>query len=398
MLHLALKAFWPGKPPFPAAACRHDVEVPRDDRLPRRDGAAARARPDRPHQPGRACAAGINPFASGSAVHTQVMKTEALRQALDKYGFDAAFGGARRDEEKSRAKERIFSHRTAGHAWEPRNQRPELWQPLQHPPRTRASRCASSRCPIGPSRHLGLHRGREHPRRAALFRQAAPRGGARRRADHGRRRAHAARAGRDAADGACVRFRTLGCYPLTGAVAVHRRHAGGRRRRDAAARASPSAQGRLIDKDDAGLDGAQEARGLFLMRDRALAAPLADGARLARRRAPGPAALPHLRLGRRRQVDPDRPAARRGEGACSRTSWRRWSATRAATARRARTSTSPCWSTGWRPSASRASPSTSPTASSPRRGAPSSSPTRPATSSTPATWRPAPRTPSSPSC
>jgi sulfate adenylyltransferase subunit 2 len=71
---------------------------------------------------------GVNPIASGSALHTQVMKTEALKQALDMYGFDAAFGGARRDEEKSRAKERIFSFRSAGHAWDPRNQRPELWR------------------------------------------------------------------------------------------------------------------------------------------------------------------------------------------------------------------------------------------------------------------------------
>src|SRR6201999_1820823 len=73
-------------------------------------------------------ARGINPFASGSSLHTQVMKTEALKQALDKYGFDAAFGGARRDEEKSRAKERVFSFRSAGHVWDPRNQRPELWK------------------------------------------------------------------------------------------------------------------------------------------------------------------------------------------------------------------------------------------------------------------------------
>src|SRR6202021_654165 len=72
--------------------------------------------------------AGIGPFTHGSSVHTEIMKTVALKQALDKYGFDAAFGGARRDEEKSRAKERIFSFRSAGHVWDPRNQRPELWQ------------------------------------------------------------------------------------------------------------------------------------------------------------------------------------------------------------------------------------------------------------------------------
>jgi sulfate adenylyltransferase subunit 2 len=75
----------------------------------------------------------FNPFSVGSAKHTDIMKTEALKQALDKYGFDAAFGGARRDEEKSRAKERIFSFRNAQHRWDPKNQRPELWRTLQHP-------------------------------------------------------------------------------------------------------------------------------------------------------------------------------------------------------------------------------------------------------------------------
>jgi sulfate adenylyltransferase subunit 2 len=126
MLHLALKAFHPSKLPFPllhvdtgwkfrdmirhrdAIAARHDV------RLLVHTNLEGRAR-------------GINPITSGSQLHTQVMKTEALKQALDKWEFDAAFGGARRDEEKSRAKERIFSFRSAGHVWDPRNQRPELW-------------------------------------------------------------------------------------------------------------------------------------------------------------------------------------------------------------------------------------------------------------------------------
>ena len=82
-------------------------------------------------------ARGINPISSGSQLHTQIMKTEALKQALDHWGFDAAFGGARRDEEKSRAKERVFSFRSAGHIWDPRNQRPELWNLLQHPYRAK---------------------------------------------------------------------------------------------------------------------------------------------------------------------------------------------------------------------------------------------------------------------
>jgi sulfate adenylyltransferase subunit 2 len=127
MLHLAMKAFYPSKPPFPllhvdttwkfAAMIRHR------DQIAERYGVKLLV-----HTNPEGLARGINPIASGSQLHTQVMKTEALKQALDKYGFDAAFGGARRDEEKSRAKERVFSFRSAGHVWDPRNQRPELWQ------------------------------------------------------------------------------------------------------------------------------------------------------------------------------------------------------------------------------------------------------------------------------
>jgi sulfate adenylyltransferase subunit 2 len=127
MLHLAMKAFYPSKPPFPllhidtkwkfAAMIRHR------DQIAERYGLKLFV-----HTNPEGLARGINPIASGSQLHTQVMKTEALKQALDKWDFDSAFGGARRDEEKSRAKERIFSFRSAGHVWDPRNQRPELWQ------------------------------------------------------------------------------------------------------------------------------------------------------------------------------------------------------------------------------------------------------------------------------
>ena len=126
VLHLARKAFAPGPMPFP---CLH-IATGWDFRevLEFRDRRAAElglnlmihTNPD-------GLARGINPIDSGSQVHMNVMGTEALKQALDMHGFDAAIGGARRDEEKARAKERIFSHRTAGHAWEPRHQRPELW-------------------------------------------------------------------------------------------------------------------------------------------------------------------------------------------------------------------------------------------------------------------------------
>jgi len=127
MLHLAVKAFYPSKPPFPLLHV--DTTWKFADMIRHRDTVAERYGVKLlVHINEDGVARGINPIASGSSLHTQVMKTDALKQALDKYGFDAAFGGARRDEEKSRAKERIFSFRSAGHTWDPRNQRPELWR------------------------------------------------------------------------------------------------------------------------------------------------------------------------------------------------------------------------------------------------------------------------------
>lgn len=127
MVHLALKAFYPSKPPFPLLHV--DTGWKFRDMIRHRDTIVARyGLKLLVHTNAEGVARGINPIASGSQLHTQVMKTEALKQALDQYGFDAAFGGARRDEEKSRAKERIFSFRSAGHVWDPRNQRPELWR------------------------------------------------------------------------------------------------------------------------------------------------------------------------------------------------------------------------------------------------------------------------------
>src|SRR5580698_10794740 len=127
MLHLALKAFYPSKPPFPLLHV--DTGWKFRDMIRHRDMIVARyGFKLLAYTNAEGVARGINPIRSGSQLHTQVMKTEALKQALDLYGFDAAFGGARRDEEKSRAKERVFSFRSAGHVWDPRNQRPELWR------------------------------------------------------------------------------------------------------------------------------------------------------------------------------------------------------------------------------------------------------------------------------
>jgi len=127
MLHLAMKAFYPAQPPFPLLHI--DTGWKFRDMIRHRDQVAARYGMQLlVYTNAEGVARGINPISSGSQLHTQVMKTEALKQALDRWGFDAAFGGARRDEEKSRAKERIFSFRSRGHVWDPRRQRPELWR------------------------------------------------------------------------------------------------------------------------------------------------------------------------------------------------------------------------------------------------------------------------------
>jgi sulfate adenylyltransferase subunit 2 len=126
MLHLAMKAFYPAKPPFPLlhvdTTWKFKAMYEMRDRTAKDLGVDLIV-----HVNEEGLKQGIGPFTHGSAVHTDVMKTQGLKQALDKYGFDAAFGGARRDEEKSRAKERVFSFRAAGHRWDPKNQRPELW-------------------------------------------------------------------------------------------------------------------------------------------------------------------------------------------------------------------------------------------------------------------------------
>jgi sulfate adenylyltransferase subunit 2 len=127
MLHLAMKAFYPGKPPFPLLHV--DTTWKFREMITFRDATAERLGLKLiVHTNRSGLEAGVNPFSYGSAAYTAIMKTEALKEALSKHRFDAVFGGARRDEEKSRAKERIFSFRSANHAWDPKNQRPELWR------------------------------------------------------------------------------------------------------------------------------------------------------------------------------------------------------------------------------------------------------------------------------
>ena len=185
MLHVAMKAFHPAPLPFPVMHV--DTTWKFREMIAFRDETARRLGLNLivyVNQEG--VARGINPITSGSSVHTHVMKTEALKAALDLHGFDAAFGGARRDEEKSRAKERIFSFRSKGHAWDPRNQRPELWNLFNT--RIRPGR-NDSRFPsveldrIG---YLALHHAGENPGCAALLCQRTAGGAPRRDVDHGR--------------------------------------------------------------------------------------------------------------------------------------------------------------------------------------------------------------------
>ncbi|MEO1817812.1 sulfate adenylyltransferase subunit CysD [Pseudomonas sp.] len=126
MLHLARKAFYPGRLPFPVlhvdTGWKFQAMYEFREKMVKEMDLDLLV-----HQNPEGLAQGVNPFTHGSAVHTDVMKTQGLKQALDKYGFDAAFGGARRDEEKSRAKERVYSFRDKHHRWDPKNQRPELW-------------------------------------------------------------------------------------------------------------------------------------------------------------------------------------------------------------------------------------------------------------------------------
>jgi len=218
MLHLAKKAFFPAPPPFPLLHVDTTWKFRAMYELRDRAAAAAGMQLIVHHNP-EAQARGINPFDHGS-LHTDLWKTEGLKQALDKYGFDAAFGGARRDEEKSRAKERIFSFRNAAHRWDPKAQRPELWRLYN----ARKAKGESIRVfPLSNWTELDiwqyiLAEGIEIvPLYFAAPRPTVERDGLILMVDDDRFRLRPGEAPVERS----VRFRTLGCYPLTGAVESH---------------------------------------------------------------------------------------------------------------------------------------------------------------------------------
>ena len=215
MLHLARKAFYPAPPPFPLLHVDTTWKFRAMYEL--RDKVAAMSGMELiVYKNPEAEAQGINPFDHGSR-HTDMWKTEGLKQALDKYGFDAAFGGARRDEEKVRAKERIFSFRSASHRWDPRNQRPELWNLYN----TRKSHGESIRVfPLSNWTELDIWQYIYAedipivPLYLAAMRPTVERDGQLFMVDDDRFRLHPGEVPVDRS----IRFRTLGCYPLTGAV------------------------------------------------------------------------------------------------------------------------------------------------------------------------------------
>jgi sulfate adenylyltransferase subunit 2 len=260
MLHIAQKAFAPAKLPFPLLHV--DTTWKFREMIAFRDQTAARLGVElRVHVNEEGIARGISPVASGSSVHTQIMKTEGLLQAMDKWKFDVAFGGARRDEEKSRAKERIFSHRSANHAWDPRNQRPELWKLFN----TRIRPGESMRVfPLSNWTELDVWeyvRAETIPVVPLYFAKERPvveRDGMLIMLDDDRLPLLPGEKPKTMR----VRFRTLGCYPLTGAVAsdadtldaiIDEMRASG----------SSERQGRLIDHDSSGSMEAKKREGYF---------------------------------------------------------------------------------------------------------------------------------------
>ena len=260
MLHLARKAFFPAPPPFPLlhvdTTWKFKEMYAMRERMAHELGMELLV-----YQNPEAAALGINPFTHGSAVHTDMWKTQGLKQALDQYSFDAAFGGARRDEEKSRSKERIFSFRSAQHTWDPKNQRPELW------------RCYNARKHKGESmrvfplsnwteldiwQYITLENIPIVPLYLAKERPVVEREGTLVMVDDERMPLHPG----ETPQMRKVRFRTLGCYPLTGAIESEADTLPAIIREMLLARSSER-QGRLIDKDQAASMEKKKQEGYF---------------------------------------------------------------------------------------------------------------------------------------
>ena len=260
MLHLALKAFYPAKPPFPLVHV--DTMWKFKEMIEFRDKRAAEVGMDLiVHANPDGEAMGINPFIHGSQKHTDIMKTEGLKQALNQYKFDAVFGGARRDEEKSRAKERIYSFRDKNHRWDPKNQRPELWNIYN----SKIDKGESIRVfPLSNWTELDIWQYiylEGIPIVPLYF--AAPRpvvemGGTKIMVDDDRMPKEL----REQAKTEMVRFRTLGCYPLTGAVDSQATTLGEIIQEMLLTKTSER-QGRLIDSDSAGSMEKKKREGYF---------------------------------------------------------------------------------------------------------------------------------------
>ncbi len=260
MLHVAMKAFYPGKPPFPLLHVdttwkfREMIEF--RDRRAKELGVELLI-----YTNPKGIEMGIDPFVHGSKLHTDVMKTEALKQALDKWRFDAAFGGARRDEEKSRAKERVLSFRSAQHRWDPKNQRPEFWRLYN----TRKAQDESLRVfPLSNWTEADVwdYIARENipvvPLYFAMERPVVRREGALIMVDDDRMKLRPG----EAVEHRKVRFRTLGCYPLTGAIESEAESLDAVIAEMRASRSSER-QGRLIDHDGAASMEQKKQEGYF---------------------------------------------------------------------------------------------------------------------------------------
>lgn len=260
LLHLTLKAFYPAKPPFPLLHVdttwkfREMIEF--RDEITRHHGLDLIV-----HINEGGVAEGIGPFTHGSALHTDIMKTQALRQALEKHKFDAAIGGARRDEEKSRAKERVFSHRTADHRWDPKKQRPELWQIYNgrlSPGETMRVFPLSNWTELDIWEYILVEEIPIVPLYFSAERPIIERDGMLMMVDDDRVPLESGETPRSMR----VRFRTLGCYPLTGAIESPAHTTADIVNEIKAARTSER-QGRVIDRDQSGSMEKKKEEGYF---------------------------------------------------------------------------------------------------------------------------------------